>query len=112
MKPLHFLGASLSELKAFPAEVQRKAGFQLNKVQTGQIPAHWKPMTTIGTGVMAWKIRINGEYRVIYVAKFTEAIYVLHVFAKKTPKTAQTDLELAKTRYQQLLKDRQILWKS
>jgi phage-related protein len=81
-------------------------------VQTGQIPAHWKPLTTIGTGVMELKIRINGEYRVIYVAKFTEAIYVLHVFAKKTPKTSQTDLELAKTRYQQLLKDRQILWKS
>ncbi len=88
MKPLQFLGYSLSDLKAFPVPVQRTAGLQLHKVQTGQISAPWKPMTTIGTGVLELKIRINGEYRVIYVAKFVEAVYVLHVFAKNTQKTS------------------------
>jgi phage-related protein len=68
-------------------------------------------MTTIGASVMELRIRINGEYRVIYVANFAEAVYVLHVFAKQTPKTAKADLDLARHRYQQLLIDRKKLWK-
>ena len=110
MKPLRFLGTSLQDLKTeFPVQARRKAGFQLKNVQTGKPPGDWKPMTTIGASVMELRIRVNGEYRVIYVAKFVEAVYVLHVFAKQTSKPPKTDLDLARRRYQQLLIDRQKL---
>ena len=44
-----------------------------------------------------------GEFRVIYVAKFAEAVYVLHAFGKKSQKTPKADLDLAKRRYAQML---------
>ena len=106
MKPLHFLGSSLRDLKKFPVEVQEETGFELRNLQRGQAPSDWKPMSIIGPGAMELRIHVGGEYRVVYVAKFAEAVYVLHIFAKKTPKTAKPDLELAKRRYNQLLKQR------
>ncbi len=61
-------------------------------------------MPTVGTGVQEIRIR-DGQrtYRVFYVAKFQEAVYVLHVFQKQSRKTAETDLKLAKARYAGLL---------
>ncbi len=106
MKPLHFLGSSLRDLKKFPMEVQQETGFELRNIQKGQPPSDWKPMSIIGPGAMELRIHIGGEYRVIYVAKFAEAVYVLHIFTKKTQKTVKQDLELAKRRYNQLLKQR------
>ncbi len=106
MKLLHFLGSSLRNLKKFPVAVQEETGFELCNIQKGQSPSDWKPMSVIGPGAMELRIHVGGEYRVVYVAKFAEAVYVLHIFAKKTPKTAKPDLELAKHRYNQLLKQR------
>jgi len=106
MKPLHFLGSSLRDLKKFPVEVQQEVGLQLNKVQLGKEPADWKPISIIGAGVIELRIHVGGEYRVMYVAKFTEAVYVLHTFAKKSQKTSKLELELTKQRYKQLLKER------
>ena len=63
-------------------------------------------MTTVGQGVK--EIRIPdaaGAFRVIYIAKFTEAVYVLHCFQKKTEKTSKADMELAATRYRDLVKE-------
>jgi phage-related protein len=85
--------------------VQETAGFQLFKVQQGKEPDDWKPMTTVGPGVQELRVRDeSGAYRVFYVAKFQEAVYVLHVFEKRSQKTARTDLELGKNRYADLLK--------
>ena len=70
-------------------------------------PSDWKPMSTVGAG--AGEIRIKDEagiYRVIYVAKFEEAVYVLHVFEKKTQKTRKADIALAKARYKALAEER------
>ncbi len=65
-------------------------------------------MPSIGSGVQEIRIRDpDGAFRVIYVAKFAEAVYVLHCFQKKTQKTAGADIELAARRYGDLLKERQ-----
>jgi len=55
---------------------------------------------------MAQYIRIEKAYRILYVAKFSESIYVLHAFEKKTSKTSKADLDLASTRYRQLVHER------
>lgn len=89
-KPIEFRGNSLSDLRSFPVSARRDAGFQLHLVQHGSEPDHWKPMNTIGQGVR--EIRIwdeSGTFRVIYVAKFANTVYVLHCFQKKTAKTSK-----------------------
>ncbi|OBS10960.1 hypothetical protein Thpro_020676 [Acidihalobacter prosperus] len=63
-------------------------------------------MPTVGKGVREIRVRdATGAFRVIYVAKLAEAVYVLHCFQKKTQKTAKSDLELAGQRYRDLLKE-------
>lgn len=77
------------------------AGFQIDQVQEGHDPDDWKPMPGIGQGIREIRIRDEaGAFRVIYIAKLAEAVYVLHCFQKKTRKTAKTDLDLARKRYQ------------
>jgi phage-related protein len=78
---------------------------QLFKVQQGKEPDDWKPFPTVGVG--ANEIRVwdkSGNYRVLYVAKFEEAVYVLHVFEKRSQKTPKDDIYLARQRYSDLLK--------
>lgn len=105
-KPVEFRGGSLDDLRAFPLPARREAGHQLDQVQNGQEPDDWKPVNTVGQGVKEIRIRdAAGAFRVIYVAKFADAIYVLHCFQKKTGKTSKTDLDLATKRYRDLLKE-------
>ena len=105
MKPVHFVGTSREDLREFPDNAQETAGFQLFKVQQGKEPDDWKPMPSVGAGVQEIRVRDDrGAYRVFYVAKFEEAVYVLHVFQKRSQKTAQPDLDLGKSRYADLLK--------
>jgi phage-related protein len=56
-------------------------------------------MPSIGAGVMEIRVHGAGEYRVIYVAKYIEAIYVLHAFEKRSQRTRQGDIELARSRF-------------
>jgi phage-related protein len=92
-------------LRAFPPQAKSEAGFQLDQVQHGRDPDDWKPMTSVGSGVKEIRVRDeHGIFRVIYVAKFSDAIYVLHCFQKKTQQTSQQDIDLAKSRYKDLLK--------
>ena len=63
-------------------------------------------MPSIGAGVSEIRVHANGEYRIIYVAKFNEAVYVLHAFVKKTRRTLRHDLELAGTRFRSLIEER------
>jgi phage-related protein len=91
--------------RAFPEEARREAGYQLDRVQHWREPDDWKPMNTIGRGVREIRIRdAAGVFRVLYVAKFDDAVYVLHCFQKKTQKTSKADLNLAAQRYRDLLK--------
>lgn len=102
MKPLNFVGSSLDDLRNFPDEARRAAGFELHAVQNGLEPSNWKPMRAIEQGVREIRIHVLGEWRIIYVAKFRDAVYVLHVFQKKTRKTSQHDIDLARRRYRQI----------
>jgi Phage-related protein len=106
VKPVEFWTGALDDLRAFPAAARREAGYQLDQVQQGRDPDDWKPMSTIGQGVREIRIRdADGAFRVIYVAKFEAAIYVLHCFQKKTQKTSREDIALATRRYKDLLKE-------
>jgi phage-related protein len=105
-KEVRFRGTALDDLRAFPRPARSEAGFQLEKVQNGEEPNDWKPMNSVGAGVREIRIVDDaGAFRVIYVAKFAEAIYVLHCFQKKTPKTSQADIDLAGKRYKELFKE-------
>lgn len=102
MKNLRFVGSSLDDLRDFPAEARKQAGFELYAIQRGLEPSDWKPLPAIGAGVREIRIRVLGEWRVIYIARFADAVYVLHAFQKRTQKTRREDIELAQRRYRQI----------
>jgi len=102
VKPLEFLGSSLDDLRNFPDEARRAAGFELRAVQNGLEPTDWKSMHIIGPGVKEIRIHVLGEWRVVYVAKLRDTVYVLHAFQKKTQRTRRHDLDLARQRYRQI----------
>ncbi|HMH96761.1 MAG TPA: type II toxin-antitoxin system RelE/ParE family toxin [Bradyrhizobium sp.] len=105
-KSVEFRGSALDDLRAFPAAARREAGYQLDQIQRGREPDDWKPMNAVGRGVREIRIRdAAGAFRVLYVAKFDDAVYVLHCFQKKTQKTSKADLNLAAQRYRDLLKE-------
>jgi phage-related protein len=100
MKPVRFIGSAKGDLTAFPKSARIRAGHELFMVQVGRDPDDWKPMSTVGPGACEIRVRDEaGAFRVIYVAKFGDAIYVLHAFQKKTQKTSRADLKLARRRY-------------
>ena len=106
-KPLRFLGDSHDVLTTFPEDARRGAGFALYMVQIGRDPDDWKPMPTIGRGVREIRVRDEaGAFRLIYIAKFLEAVYVLHCFNKKTQQTATKYIELSRKRLKELLEER------
>jgi phage-related protein len=97
------MGSSRLDVRTFPADARGSLGFQLRMVQAGERPLDWKPMSSVGPGVVELRVHIGGEFRLVYVARFREAVYVLHCFRKKTQKTPQADLELAKRRFREVL---------
>lgn len=106
-RQLRFLGSSREDIRDFPPSARRAAGRQLRKLQAGEDPDDWKPMKTIGVGVNEIRIRQpSGAYRVIYIAKLKDAIYVLHCFQKKSQRTSLSDLKTATARYQSLVRGR------
>jgi phage-related protein len=106
MKAVYFVGTARKDLSHFPEAARRHAGHELFMVQVRRKPSDFKPMPSIGVG--AYEIRIwheAGAFRVIYVTKFDNAVYVLHVFQKKTRETAKADIDPAATRYK-LIEDK------
>ncbi len=105
MRTIEFCGSALSDLCAFPVTARRMAGYQLDLVQHGREPDHWKPMNTIGQGVREIRIEDSaGAFRVVYIAKFADTVFVLHCFQKKTQKTAKADIDLATKRFRDVMK--------
>ena len=105
-KPVVWLWDSRETIRAFPENVRQVAGFQLWRVQRGLEPNDWRPMPSVGLGVQEIRIHTDVEHRVLYVAKFAEAVYVLHAFEKRTRRTPQKDLALAKQRFRSLINQR------
>ena len=103
-KEIRWVGSAYDDLLAFPGAPRRSAGFQLRKVQAGLDPDDWKPFDEIGAGTREIRIReASGIYRVMYVAKFEEAVYVLHCFQKKTQATSKQDKGIAEARYRAVI---------
>lgn len=108
-KELLWVGSSYDDLLDFPREARRTAGFELGKVQAGLEPEDWKPFDSVGAGTREIRIRdITGIYRVMYVAKFEEAIYVLHCFQKKSQATSKHDKDVAEARYRAVVNARKV----
>jgi len=97
-KPVQWVGAALDDLRALPQRARRELGFDLRRVQEGLPPRDGKAMTSIGAGAVEIRVRVGGAFRMIYVAKFAEAVYVLHVFQKKTQKTSKLDIAVTRSR--------------
>ena len=106
-KAIHWVGSAYNDLLAFPQDPRKEAGFQLGKIQAGVDPDDWKPFDDVGAGTREIRIReTSGIYRVMYVAKFEEAIYVLHCFQKKTQVTSKQDKAIAEARYRAVVNAR------
>ncbi len=107
MRPIRFIGNSLECLREFPEDARHDAGYQLDQVQRGRQPKDFKPMPEVGKGVEELRVwDDSGTYRVIYFARLRDAVYVFHAFQKKSQATARHDIEVAKARYDQVMKDR------
>lgn len=109
MKHIIWLGNTHNIIKGYPDNAKQEIGYILDKVQRGLEPNDWKPMTTVGQGVKEIRIHLENEYRVLYVAKFQEAVYILHSFIKKTQQTSKKDIEIGKQRYREILEKRRNL---
>ena len=103
MKPLRFVGSSLAALQRFPDAPRRAAGHELWQAQCGLMPSDFKPMPAVGLGCYEIRIHVEGEWRVIYVAKLAEAVYVLHAFQKKSRATDRNDIAIAQNRYRAIV---------
>ena len=98
-KEIRWMGSAYDDLLAFPRDPRKEAGFQFGRVQAGLEPTDWKPFDDVGAGTKEIRVRdASGIYRVMYVAKFEEAIYVLHCFQKKTQVTSKQDKTIAEAR--------------
>lgn len=88
-KPILWVGSTLNDIRAFPDNIKRELGFDLDLVQQGLLPRDFKVMQNLGSGIMEIRVRdISGAFRLVYIAKFSDAIYCLHSFQKKTQKLA------------------------
>ena len=102
MKTVEFIGSSLDDVSAITIEVRRVVGHELWQVQNGPMPSDYRPMPVIGSGAHEIRVHLMGEWRVIYVAKFEDTVFVLHAFQKKTQAMRQQDIEVARRRYRQI----------
>ena len=108
-KPIDWIGTSRDDICSFPDDAKRKVGFELRKIQQGEEPTDFKSMSIVGKGVQEIRIRTEDAYRIFYIAKFEERIYVLHAFQEKTQKTAKGDIELGQKRYLKMLQERELI---
>jgi phage-related protein len=106
-KPIEWIGPTKKDLIDLPDDARRKAGFELRSIQQGDFASDFKPMFIVGKGVEEIRVRTDDAYRIFYVARFEEAVYVLHVFQKQTQKTARSDIEIGQQRYKQMIQQRQ-----
>lgn len=110
MKPVHWMGSTLADLRALPDEVQDDIGYALYEAQTGTKSSKAKPLKGFGgAGVLEIVETHDGDaYRAVYTVKLATAIYVLHVFQKKAKHgiaTPKHDMDLIEKRLQMAIAD-------
>jgi phage-related protein len=106
VKSLVWLADSLELVREFPTQAKTEVGHELRRVQQGLSPSDWKPMPSIGLGVNEIRANAGTAHRVFYVAKFAEAVYVVHAMTKKTQKTPRQDTEIAAKQFRQPANER------
>ena len=108
MRPVRFMGDSRGVLRELPDEVKSEIGYALRRVQQGKMPENAKPLKGIAPGVLEIVSDFRGDtFRAVYAVRFPRAIYVLHVFQKKSKRgiaTPQREIELVKRRLAQVVK--------
>lgn len=105
LKRVVFESRALDDLREFPASVRKEIGFQLERLQAGKEANDWKPMKSIAMGAIEIRVQVFlGAWRAICIVKMVDAIYVLHVFQKKTQATSKNDLDIASSRFKDLLR--------
>ena len=105
-KSVFWVGSSLADLRDLPDAARRELGFDLRRVQEGLLPRDWKALPSVGSGVLEIRVRMGGAFRMIYVAKFSDHVYVLHVFQKKTQQTSKLDVDVARSRFAAVQRER------
>lgn len=105
MKPLEWVGRTQDDLKAFPITARRNIGYALHFAQMGDKHPAAKPLKGFGgAGVLEIVEDFDGDTcRAAYTVRFADAVYVLHVFQKKSKKgiaTSKRDMELIRKRLQ------------
>lgn len=98
-KPLCWMGTSNEDVRGFPKDARLNLGGELQALERGDDPSNFKALPQVGAGAYEIRIQVGRDFRVIYVAKWADSIYVLHAFEKKTRKTPPADLALASKRY-------------
>lgn len=101
LKEIEWLG-HLPKMLALPPAMKSEGGKELHRLQIGEDPNDWGPMSSIGSGANEIRLQdANGWYRIFYVAKFLEVIYVLGIVTKKTNQTSKQDVDNAKVKYKE-----------
>ncbi|ATQ75823.1 hypothetical protein CR152_15775 [Massilia violaceinigra] len=104
LKAVEWLGHE-SAMSSLPIDVKRGGGYALHFVQVGEDPPNWSSMETIGSGAKEIRLQdAQGWYRIFYVAKLSEAIFILGVITKKTNTTSQSDIDNARQKYKDAVK--------
>jgi len=107
MRPVRFMGDSREVLRELPDEVKSEIGFALERVQQGKMPVNAKPLRGIAPGVLEIVSDFKGgTFRAVYTVRFPRAIYVLHVFQKKSKRgiaTPKREIDLVKRRLAQVV---------
>ena len=109
MKRVIYIGSAQKDIETFPEKARQRIMTALTVISAGLelSPKEFKYMPIVGSGCYELRLKIDRQYRVFYVAKYHEAIYVLHAFVKKTQQTSRTDIEIAAKRHRALLNYRQ-----
>ena len=106
LKPIWWIGQSKDELLAFPKDAMQDAGYQLHRLQEGNEPQDWRPLTGLAkgiTGVYEIRIRLDDAiFWVAYVARFSNCITVLHCWQKTTQATAKPNKAIIIKRYREV----------
>ena len=97
-------GNSVEVLRTFPKKIKQKFGEDIFRLERGERPLSFRPMPSVGKGVLELKQRDDaGWYRIIYLSRVKDTIYMLHTFRKQSAKTSKKDIDIAKTRLKVVL---------
>jgi phage-related protein len=105
LRPIHWCGDTLKRLRGYPELAQDRLGHELYLVQRGEEPTDYRPMPIVGDGVREIRVHLENEYRVLYVANVLDRVVVLHAFVKKSQATPGKEIQTAKRRLAQTLRE-------